>query len=158
MRLVNRFVTFLHLALAAAASAAVTPAPLFTDHAVLQRDKPVPVWGQADAGEKVMVTFGEQKRSTAAGKDGRWIVFLDPLRASAQGADLTIAGKNTIVARDVVVGEVWLCSGQSNMEWPVARAANAPQEIAAANTPLLRHIKIEKTIGDGPRDTVKAGP
>ena len=109
----------------------VIPAPLFAGHAVLQRDKPQTIWGKADAGEKVSVTFGQQQRTTMADRDGRWLVFLDALPASSEGTDLTIAGKNTVVLRDIVVGEVWLCSGQSNMEWPVSRAANAEAEIAA---------------------------
>src|SRR4051812_30526292 len=81
----------------------VTPAPLFVDHAVLQRDKPAPVWGRADVGEKVSVTFAGQSQSATTGTDGRWIVFLEPLKTSAQGAELTIAGKNTVVLHDVVV-------------------------------------------------------
>ena len=132
----------------------VTPAPLFADRAVLQREQPIPVWGRAEAGEKVTVKFAGQIRGATAGKDGRWIVLLDPLPASAQGTELVLAGKNTLVLRDIVVGEVWLCSGQSNMEWPVTRAANAAPEIAAANFPLLRHVKIEHTVADAPADSV----
>ena len=135
--------------------AEVTLAPLFTDGAVLQRDKPVPVWGWAEPEEKITVTFGGQKREATPGPDGRWLVLLEPLAVSAQGAELTVAGKNTITLRDVVVGEVWLCSGQSNMEWPVARAADAAQEIGAANFPLLRHVRIERIVSETPADTVK---
>lgn len=141
--------------LASRLHADVTLAPLFTDGAVLQREKPVPVWGQADAGEKITVTFNGQSRSATTGRDGKWIVFLDPLATSATGAELTIAGKNTVTVRDVLVGEVWLCSGQSNMEWPVRQAANAAQEIAAARFPLIRHVKIQRTVADAPVDTVK---
>lgn len=145
----------LALSLVAVARAEVTPAALFTDHAVLQRDKPLPIWGTAEVGEKITVTFGEQRREATAGYDGRWIAILDPLPASTYGADLIIAGKNTITRHNVVVGEVWLCSGQSNMEWPVARAANAEAEIAAANFPFLRHIRIEHTVSETPADTAK---
>jgi sialate O-acetylesterase len=143
-------------ALAGASRADVTPAVLFTDHAVLQRDKPVPIWGRADAGEKVTVTFGAQVRAVTAGSDGRWIVFLDAVPARAQGADLTIAGRNTITLRDVVVGEVWLCSGQSNMAFTVSRGANAAQEIATANFPLLRHVEIGRMAAATPADSAKA--
>lgn len=142
-------------ALTASVRAEVTPAPLFTDQAVLQRDRPVPIWGTADVGEKVTVTFGEQRREATGGYDGRWIVFLDPLPGSNAGTDLIIAGKNTVTLHDVVVGEVWICSGQSNMEFPVQRSANAAQEIAAANFPLLREIHIERTVAEKPADTVK---
>lgn len=137
--------------------AEVALAPLFTDQAVLQRDKPVPVWGTGAKGEKVTVTFAGQQRTATAGNDGRWIVILDPLPASTTGADLVVAGSNTLTLRDVLVGEVWLCSGQSNMEWPVARAANAAAEIAAANFPLIRHIRIEPTVAATPADTVRTG-
>jgi sialate O-acetylesterase len=156
MSLLPRFIPLLLLA-GGALHADVVPAALFSDHAVLQRDKPIPVWGRADAGEKVTVTFGVQKRATTTGSDGRWILFLDALPASAQPADLIVAGKNTLVLRDIVVGEVWLCSGQSNMEWPVSRAMDAPREIAAANFPLLRHVRVEHVVAETPADTVKTG-
>jgi sialate O-acetylesterase len=145
----------LALSLAVAVHADVTPAPLFTDHAVLQRDKALPIWGTAEVGEKITVTFGEQRREATAGYDGRWIAFLDPLPASTTGTDLTIAGKNTITLRNLVVGEVWLCSGQSNMEWPVSRAANADHEIRTANAPLVRHIRIERAVAETPADTAR---
>ena len=145
----------LALFLATAAQADVTLAPLFTDHAVLQRDKPLPIWGTAEIGEKITVRFGEQRREATAGYDGRWIAMLEPLPASMFGSDLTIAGKNTITLHNVVVGEVWLCSGQSNMEWPVGRAADAEREIAAADFPLIRHIRIERAVAESPADSVK---
>ena len=155
------------VALATLARAEVTLAPLFTDHAVLQRDKPVPVWGRADAGENVFVKFRGQTRQTTAGADGRWIVYLDAVPASAEGAELIVAGRNTLTLRDIVVGEVWLCSGQSNMEFTVearpgtwqagTRAANATAEIAAANFPLIRHVRIEHAVAESPADMVKTG-
>ncbi|MBL9187347.1 MAG: sialate O-acetylesterase [Opitutaceae bacterium] len=149
-----RLLLFL-LLVATALRAEVTLAPLFSDGAVLQRDKPVPIWGRAEAGEKITVTFAGQRREATAAADGRWLVLLEPLAAAAQGADLTVAGKNTLVLRDVVVGEVWLASGQSNMAWPVSRAADAAAEIAAANFPLLRHVQIERTVATAPADAVK---
>ena len=143
------------LALPAAVRAEVTLAPLFTDHAVLQCDKPVPVWGRADAGEKVTVTFHGQAISATTGADGRWIVYLEKLAASAEPAELVVTGRNTVTVRDVLVGEVWLASGQSNMEWPVNKARDAAQEMAAANFPLIRHVRIEHTVATAPADTVK---
>jgi sialate O-acetylesterase len=139
----------------AAARADVTPAAVFTDRAVLQRDKPVPVWGNAEPGEKVSVHFAGQKREATTGADGRWMVYLDSLAAESRGAELTIAGKNTIVLRDVVVGDVWLCAGGLLMEWPVGRARHAEQEIASANFPLLRHLRIARTTADAPATLVK---
>lgn len=132
----------------------VTVAPLFTDGAVLQRDKPVMIWGLAGAGEKVTVTFAGQTREATPAHDGRWLAILDAMPATMLGADLTITGTNMLTLRDVVVGEVWLCSGQSNMEWPVSRADNAAHEIAAANFPLIRYNKIERTVAAAPATTV----
>jgi sialate O-acetylesterase len=154
MRILHRVFLF-STVLAVAVRADVTPAPLFTDHAVLQRDKPVAIWGRATPGEKVTVRFAAQQRSATTGTDGRWIVLLDALATASEGAELTIAGKNTVVVHDVVVGDVWLCSGQSNMEFAVSRAINAPREIAAANFPLLRHVKIDRRVASAPADAVK---
>lgn len=144
------------LLLTTALRAEVSLAPLFGDHAVLQCDKPVPVWGRAAAGEKVSVAFRGQTLATTAAADGAWLVTLAPLPATGEGADLTVAGTNTITLRDVVVGEVWLASGQSNMEWPVARAQDAEREIAAANFPLLRHLRIDHAVADQPATAAKS--
>src|SRR3954465_9076233 len=141
-------------ALTARMRAEVTLAPLFSDHGVLQRDKVIPIWGKAAAGEKVIVTFGGQHPEATGGLDGHWLAFLDPLPASGVGADLIVAGTNTITLHDLVVGEVWLCSGQSKMEWPVSRAADASREIAMANFPLLRHVRIEHIVSETPAETV----
>jgi len=140
---------------AVVARADVALAPLFTDGAVLQRDKTVAIWGKADAGEKVSVQFAGQRCDATATGDGGWIVYLEPLNTTIEGADLVVVGKNTVAVHDVLVGEVWLCSGQSNMEWPVSRAANAPAEIAAANFPLIRQVHVEHTVAAAPADTVK---
>ena len=135
----------------------VTLAPLFADHAVLQRDKPVPVWGRAEPGETVAVRFLGEQASAVAGSDGRWKLFLPPLAASAAGSDLVVQGKNTLTVHDVLVGEVWICSGQSNMEFLVhgknLLLFNADQEVAAAHYPLIRHIKIANRESDVPLDT-----
>ncbi|PTX98560.1 sialate O-acetylesterase [Opitutus sp. ER46] len=128
---------------AVALRAEITLAPLFADGAVLQCDKPVAVWGTAEAGEKLAISFAGQSGSTKADADGRWVILLEPMPVRTIGADLTVAGKkDTVVIHDVVVGEVWLCSGQSNMEFTVRQALNAEREIAAAQYPLLRHIRI----------------
>ncbi len=146
----------LGLGLAAFARADVTLAPLFTDHAVLQCDKPLPVWGRAEPGEHVTVEFKGQAVGATTGNDGRWIVYLEPVPASAEPAELVVTGKNTLKVADLLVGEVWLVGGQSNMEWDVAHANNAAKEVAEANFPLLRHIKVEHAIADdGPHDTAK---
>ena len=106
---------------AGAARAEVRLPSHFSDHMVLQRGEQVPVWGWATPGEQVVVRLGGQTRRATTGRDGRWSVRLGPLRAGGP-LRLTVSGDNTITLRDVLVGEVWLCSGQSNMAWPVGRA------------------------------------
>ena len=109
----------LSLALSTTVFADVTLPSVLSPGMVLQRDKPVPVWGQAAAGEKIKVTFAGQTRETSASAEGKWLVRLDPLAANATGQTLTVQGNNKIELADVLIGEVWLGSGQSNMEWPV---------------------------------------
>ena len=104
---------------------------------VLQRDISVPIWGWADSGEDVTVTFAGQTKATKAAADGRWMVRLDPLTAGGPHP-LTVAGKNTLKLENVLVGEVWLCSGQSNMGMTVGRSNDAEQEIASAKYPSIR--------------------
>ncbi|MFP6903414.1 MAG: sialate O-acetylesterase, partial [Verrucomicrobiia bacterium] len=111
-------------------------------HMVLQRDAACPIWGWDDAGTAVTVSFAGQTHTAKAGKDGRWQVSLTAMKASAKGRALTVKGSSTVKLEDVLVGEVWLCSGQSNMEWTVSRSTNAKEEIANAKHPLIRHIKI----------------
>ena len=124
---------------------------IFSDHLVLQRDTPVPVWGWADPGEDVAVSVAGRSAQAKAGADGRWRVTLEPLVAGPAGT-LTVRGRNTLVIQDVLVGEVWLGSGQSNMAMTVSRARDADQEAAAANFPLIRMFKEES----GPAATAQA--
>jgi sialate O-acetylesterase len=115
---------------------------LFADHMVLQRDMPVSVYGMAEPGEKVSVALAGQDKSATADKDGRWIVNLDAMKASTNPVAMTVAGKNKLAINDIVVGDVWVCSGQSNMEFTLG-GCNTPQDIAAADFPTLRQIKAE---------------
>jgi sialate O-acetylesterase len=110
---------------------------IFSEHMVLQRDQTAPVWGWAEAGEEVSVTLGKQTKTTKAGADGKWSVKLDKLGVG-EPETLTVKGKNTIEIRDVLVGEVWLCSGQSNMGFTVNRAVDFEKEKAAAELPKIR--------------------
>jgi sialate O-acetylesterase len=140
--------------------AEVTLAPLFCDHAVFQRGKPVPVWGRAGAGDTVTVSFHGQTVRAVAGADGRWMANLEAMAASPEPSDLVVQGQNTLTLHDVVVGEVWLCSGQSNMEFTVDdgsfyKVRNHDTEVAAADYPLIRQIKVERTVATAPSDTVK---
>jgi sialate O-acetylesterase len=115
---------------------------LFSDHMVLQRDKAVAVWGWADADEEISVEFAGQKKTAKADASGKWSLRLDPLTASAESRKLTATGKDSRKAEvsDVLVGDVWLGSGQSNMEMAVAGVDNAAAEQAAANLPLIRYF------------------
>ena len=150
--------------LAPHARAEVKLASPFTSHMVLQRDMKVPVWGTADAGEDVTVEFAGQKVSATAGADGKWRVDLNPLEASAESRDFTVTGSRTaqpVTLGDVLVGEVWLGSGQSNMTFPVsvkhayyAGVTNEAQEIAAANYPLIRMFTGKSTKSYTPQPTI----
>jgi len=138
-------------------------APPFSDHAVLQSGRPVPVWGSAGPGDAVAVTFRGQTERTVAGRDGRWSVTLEPLAPSSDPADLVVAGQGTVTVHDVVVGEVWLCSGQSNMEYTVNnggstyRVDNAEAEMAAANYPLIRQLRVEHAVAASPATNARTG-
>jgi sialate O-acetylesterase len=137
---------------------------LFTNNAVLQRDKPIPVWGTADAGEKISVAFAGQTLSTTADASGKWRIDLPAQPANASPAELVIKGNNTVTLTNVVVGDVWLASGQSNMEWSVGATYDKAIDVpASAGLPLIRHIKIEKKASDEPVNAAKgawrvAGP
>ncbi len=128
---------------------------LFTDHMVLQRDIAVPVWGWADDGEKVTVEFRGKKVSTTA-KGGKWMVKLAKLKAGGPD-ELKVSGKNSITLADVLVGEVWLASGQSNMEWSMRNSFQPFGDILAANNPKLRLFTVPKLKADEPvKDVVSA--
>jgi sialate O-acetylesterase len=143
------------------AMADVKPASLFSDHVVLQRGMSVPVWGTADPGEKVTVTLNKQSQSTVTGADGKWMVHLRKLTAGGP-FEMSITGKNSITVKDVLVGEVWLGSGQSNMEFPVSKKhapyaglLNEGQEIAAANYPEIRMFTGKETKSLTPQDDIQ---
>jgi sialate O-acetylesterase len=140
-------------ALVAAAGAQAAPVlhPLFSDHAVLQRDRPVRVWGKADPGERLSVTIGAARASTVAGADGTWRTELPPMPAGGPyRLEVTGAGGAGAAANDVLIGDVWLCSGQSNMELPLTRVLNNDSEIAAAKDPQLRILTVPKKTAVAP--------
>ena len=125
---------------------------LFTDQMVLQRDASVPVWGWAVDGEQVTVQFRNQTLTTTA-KDGKWMVQLKKLKAGGPD-ELKVTGKNSITLHDVLVGEVWIASGQSNMEWSMRDTHEASNEVAKATNPLVRFYTVTKRKADQPLDTV----
>jgi sialate O-acetylesterase len=127
---------------------------LFTDNMVLQRDATVPIWGWAEDGERVTVHF-RGKKASAVAKGGKWMVRLGKFKAG--GPDfLTVAGRNVVTLSNVLVGEVWIASGQSNMEWPMRSTFNATQEIAATANRLIRLYTVPKLRADAPVDNVAA--
>lgn len=140
------------LALCLPASATVKPNGLFTDNAVLQQGIPIPVWGDAKSGEKVTVRFDGQTATTTA-KDGRWRVTLKAVKAGGP-YDMSIEGENQMQLHNILVGEVWVCSGQSNMEWSVRNTFNADQAIAASKDPMLRLYTVPRHAVDQPESDV----
>lgn len=121
---------------------------LFSDHMVLQRDKPVPVWGWANANEQVTVSFADQRKTAMADSQGHWVIRLDAMQASEVARELTVQATDParkLTVTDVLVGEVWLGSGQSNMAMAVNGVSQAEVEKAAANWPQIRMFKEEST-------------
>jgi sialate O-acetylesterase len=131
------------------AVAEVTLPAVITDHMVLQRNVRVPIWGKADPGEKVTVTLGQQTARATADADGRWMVKLRRLEAGGP-LSMTVAGSNTITVSDILVGDVWVCSGQSNMAFTTGRSTNAEQDVAEARHPQVRLFKVKNVVGEEP--------
>src|SRR5437868_3199211 len=134
------------LASAVGARANVTLPDVISDSMVLQRGVAVPVWGTADPGEVVTVRFAGQTKKATADGGGRWRVNLDPLKANMAPATMTISGKNTIELKDILVGEVWLVAGQSNMQLTLSETANGAAAIAAAEHPLIRLFNVSRQV------------
>ncbi|AMV40296.1 sialate O-acetylesterase [Planctomyces sp. SH-PL62] len=114
---------------------------IFSDHMVLQRQLPLNVWGWAEPGEEVTVKFHGQTKTTKGGDDGTWKVVLDPVEAGGP-FELAVSGKNSITYGDVLVGEVWICSGQSNMQWSLNNSIDGDLAILAAKNPNIRIISV----------------
>ncbi|MEM6915147.1 MAG: sialate O-acetylesterase [Verrucomicrobiota bacterium] len=134
--------------------------PLFSDYAVLQQDRPVPVWGTAQSGEAVEVAFGDQTVKGRAGEAGEWMVVLEPLTGSLDPASLVVrAGEKEVTFENILVGEVWVGSGQSNMAWPVSRSLDGElvaEKAAAGGFPNLRLFKVPVEGSDTRAATVDA--
>jgi len=144
---------------AATAAADVKLPAVISDNMVLQQGRQVAIWGTTDAGEQVTVSLGEQRETATADSDGKWKVELGPLKAGGP-LEMTVAGKNTVTVHNVLVGEVWVCSGQSNMELPVITpyaggVKNAEQEVAAAKYPLMRLFIVKKVVASKPQTDVE---
>ncbi|MFC1538231.1 sialate O-acetylesterase [Candidatus Latescibacterota bacterium] len=128
---------------------------VFGTNMVLQRDISVPVWGWADIGEKVTVAIQGQRITAETGSDGRWIAWLKPLDTGGP-FEMTVSGKTTVTFTNVLVGEVWICSGQSNMEMRVKHCLNADNEVADALYPMIRLFAIKNDLSPEPREDCEA--
>src|SRR5262245_24481320 len=128
------------------AHAIVSMPDVLSDDMVLQQNQKVPIWGTADPGETVVVKFAGQAKTATASADGRWLVKLDPIRASATPATMIITAKNTIELTNILVGEVWLVAGQSNMQRLLSETANGEAVIAAANHPLIHLFNVSRQV------------
>ncbi len=125
--------------------------PLFTDGAVLQRDVPVPIWGFTDPGKEVTVSLAGKTAGAAADARGKWMVRVGPFPAGGPST-LTVSGPRTETVKDVLFGDVWICSGQSNMEMGIAGVENAKEEIASADFPRIRLFTVEKLVAVEPQE------
>ncbi|HPD30287.1 MAG TPA: sialate O-acetylesterase [Phycisphaerae bacterium] len=134
--------------------AEVKPHALFSDNMVVQQGVPINVWGTAKAGEKVTVKLSTQEASVVADGEGRWSVRLEAMKAG-DALTMTISGDNTISFKNMAVGEVWVASGQSNMQWPVRASTNAEKEIAEANYPNIRLFTVSRVVAGKPQTDVQ---
>ena len=131
--------------------------PLFSDHMVMQRNVKVPVWGWTVPGAKITVAFGGQTKTTVAQADGKWMVYLKAMEVSVEPSVLTVTsgtGNQTVKIQDVLVGDVWLCSGQSNMEMGIG-ACNVTNDIAPASFPLIRLLTVPRLIATAPAQSLQ---
>ncbi|MEZ0538123.1 sialate O-acetylesterase [Fibrella arboris] len=149
--------SFLLLFLSGTAFGQVRMARLFTDHVVLQRQKPIPVWGWAKPREAVTVTMAGQKQQAKADESGKWLVRFTPLEAGGPHTLAATAKSGSATASDVLIGDVWLCSGQSNMEWTVKQSDNFAKEKKNANFPQIRHLRVDHELALTPQQELKAG-
>src|SRR5688500_2614233 len=121
---------------------------------VLQQGVKVRIWGKANAGEKVTVTFEKKSVNTIADAQGRWQVWLGPLKAGGP-SELAINGDNVLTVKNVLVGEVWICSGQSNMEWALVNTVNGNEAVAQAKYPEIRLFTVDHNTSTSQLEDVK---
>ena len=126
---------------------------VFSDNMVLQKGVPVLIRGSAEPSEKIAIEFAGQRKEATADTAGKWQVKLDPLSTSTEPADMRVTGKNVIAIKNVFVGDVWLASGQSNMEMSVSQVEHAAEEIAAANYPGIRFFMVERDLSSSPKES-----
>ena len=127
-------------------------------HMVLQQDKPIKIWGWASPGERITVTFVDLKAETKADEDGFWEVTLSAKKADGLSHNMNISGTKSqpVVLKDIMLGEVWICSGQSNMQWSMLQTHSPTPEILKADFPKIRLFYVPRTISTQPLDDVQA--
>lgn len=153
----NKFIGLFLLCCIAEAKAAVTLPKIFTTNMILQRDKEVKIWGWADKGESVTVSFNGQKVKARAGKNGEWMTILKPMVYGGP-YEMTIAGKKDVIhLKNILIGDVWICSGQSNMEWIIKNTNNAAKEIAESKYPQIRLFTVEQAMSFLPQKDIEGG-
>ena len=127
----------------------------FGDHMVLQRDMPVKVWGEAAPGKRVVVELAGKKAAAKADKTGHWSVSLPAMQAGGPYTMVVKSGKEMVKFEDILMGEVWLCSGQSNMEWRLRDVRNAEYEVANANYPMMRSFNVAQAMEYRPQSDLR---
>ena len=144
----RHIIQFVFLVIAPCASlhaAELRFAKLFTDHCVLQREMSVPVWGWTTPDSQVTIEFAGQKKTATAGRKGKWLARLGPMKASRESRELTVSSAGqSVTLKDVLVGEVWLCSGQSNMGLPISKAKGGKEVVADADLPHFRMFRVKQ--------------
>lgn len=143
----------LALLVSGGAQAEVALSGVFGDNMMLQRGLELPIWGTAAAGEQVTVTACGQSGSVTAGEDGRWSLRLDPIDIAVP-FDICVTGTNEVIVHNVIMGDIWICSGQSNMVWTVANSVNGAEEVAAASYPQIRLCQVPRVTATEPTDQV----
>ena len=156
MKIKSAIILLMSLFITQLTTAEVRLPKIIGSNMVLQRNAECKIWGWADRGEKVTVSFRDFEGSTQADKNGKWQITLPAMKEGGP-YQMSITGKNRITLENILIGDIWVCSGQSNMEWPVSRAVNADEEIAAADYPEIRLFTAARNIQFEPVDDVESG-
>ena len=152
----KKWITLMLMLLAGSLTAQVKLSPIFSNNMVLQQGIEIPVWGWASAGEKVTVTLEKGKATAKANKEGKWTLKLPAMNYGGPFT-MTIKGKNMLTIENIMIGEVWVCSGQSNMEFYLINSKNGDAEVAAAEYPQIRLFSVKKRISQKPQDQLEEG-
>lgn len=154
--LVRVYVTFIFCLVAHTLFAQLQLASLFTDHAVVQRGKSIPVWGTAEPGEAITVTYAGKTAKAKVAANGKWMVMLPSLEAGGPYMLTATNGRETVERKDIYTGEVWLCSGQSNMEWKLSDSEGYPSILDSSISPSIRQFFVPHVVALQPLDTVQS--